>query len=67
LGDTKSSILKAITDNNKISITQLAQQFSLSTTAIEKQIAQLKQADLLERVGSAKGGHWVVKLRGDKK
>ncbi|MGZ8548919.1 MAG: RNA-binding domain-containing protein [Sulfuricurvum sp.] len=61
LGETKARILEAITSNPKIAITQLAQHIGISTTAIENNIAQLKQARRLERIGSAKGGYWQVK------
>lgn len=54
-------ILALIQQEPKISAKTLAEQLGLSSRAIEKQIAQLKQQGKLERIGPAKGGHWKVK------
>jgi ATP-dependent DNA helicase RecG len=32
----------------------------ISSRAVEKRLAQLKDARVIKRVGSAKGGHWEV-------
>jgi ATP-dependent DNA helicase RecG len=61
LGDTQQNILTLMQNNPKISITALASELSISTTAIEKHIKTLKEQSYLKRVGSAKGGHWDVK------
>jgi len=49
-------------NNPKISITALASELGISTTAIEKHITRLKEQNIIKRVGSAKGGHWEVIL-----
>jgi ATP-dependent DNA helicase RecG len=33
----------------------------ISTTAVENNIAKLKEKGLLERAGTAKGGRWEIK------
>jgi ATP-dependent DNA helicase RecG len=47
-------------DNEDITIAQLADKVSISTTAIDKNIIKLKELGLLRRVGPDKGGHWEV-------
>ena len=42
-------------------IPKLAVALDLSTRAIEKQIAKLKESGHLIRVGSRKDGHWEMK------
>lgn len=61
LGNTQQNILALMQNNPKISITALASELGISTTAIEKHIKTLKGQSYLKRVGSAKGGYWDVK------
>ncbi len=44
-----------------MTISRLAESLSISTRAVEKQIANLKERKLLERIEPAKGGYWNVK------
>ena len=39
----------------------IAEEIGVSSRTVEKGIHKLKDAGLIERVGAAKGGHWVVK------
>ena len=59
-GENQIKILDLINRNSNISIPQIANELSLTTRAIEKNIAKLKQKELLKRIGPAKGGHWEV-------
>ena len=43
-----------------ITIKQMAENLSLSTRAIEKQIAKLREKNLLSRDGADNGGSWVI-------
>ena len=43
-----------------MTIPDLAEAVGLSTRAVEKQIAKLRQEGRLRRVGSKKSGHWEV-------
>ena len=46
-----------------ISKKEMAEKLGISTTAIDKNINQLKKKGLLLRVGPDKGGHWdAVKI-----
>lgn len=61
-GSEKSSekILKLVSNNNQMTIAELAQAVGISTRAVEKQISKLKSSKQLERVGGDKGGYWKV-------
>jgi len=44
----------------KITIPELSDKIRISATAVEKNIAKLKQRDLLKRIGPDKGGYWEI-------
>ncbi|MCG3688416.1 RNA-binding domain-containing protein [Aliarcobacter butzleri] len=60
LGETQQNIIKLMQNNPKIAITALASELGISTTAIEKHIKILKKQNIIQRIGSAKGGHWEI-------
>jgi ATP-dependent DNA helicase RecG len=62
IGSEKSSekILEIIRTNKYISARKIAEKLCISSRAVEKQIARLKNDGLLKRVGSAKGGWWEI-------
>ena len=43
-----------------MTIPELAVELKVTTRAVEKQIARLRDAERLRRIGPAKGGHWEV-------
>ncbi len=47
-------------DNSKISILDLSKELGISSTAIEKNIAKLKEKGILERIGRTKAGYWKI-------
>ncbi len=47
-------------ENSDITILSLAKKLDISTRAIEKQIAKLKQQGKNKRIGLDKGGYWEV-------
>jgi ATP-dependent DNA helicase RecG len=59
LGNTKELILAEMKTNPKISGAQLAELLDISTTAVEKNIKQLREDGLVKRVGGTRG-HWEV-------
>jgi Fic family protein len=59
--NTEDKILLYLKENPTATIKRLAEILDLSTRAIEKQIAKLKTEGRLERIGSARKGHWKVK------
>ncbi|PIW99597.1 MAG: transcriptional regulator, partial [Ignavibacteria bacterium CG_4_8_14_3_um_filter_37_9] len=64
-GSEKSSekssekIVKLIGENPKITIPELSKALGISTRAVEKQIANLRQAKMIDRVGSTRG-YWKI-------
>ncbi len=57
---TDALILAQLSSVPSMTILELAAELNLSTRAVEKQIAKLKQSGRLSRVGSRKDGHWKV-------
>jgi len=47
-------------DNPRVSKKAMAHSLGISTPAIDKNLAKLKQKGILRRVGPAKGGHWEM-------
>lgn len=60
LTDNRVNIIKAIHENGKVSKRELEDKIGLSATAIDNNLDALKDLGLIERVGSAKGGHWKI-------
>ncbi|WP_417775498.1 Fic family protein [Stutzerimonas xanthomarina] len=58
--ETADRILALLRIDPSLSARKLAEHLGLSARAIELQLARLKAAGKLERIGSAKGGHWQV-------
>ncbi len=54
-------VLSLIAEDSSITIDQLAQMCEVSDKTIKRDIAKLKEQDVLERQGSLKSGSWIVK------
>jgi ATP-dependent DNA helicase RecG len=61
-GSEKSSekILRFMKQNPLVSAAEMAEMLSLTSRAVEKQIAQLKKQGRVKRDGADKGGRWLV-------
>ena len=57
---TVEKILDIITNNPKITQTELAEMTGLTRRGIEWNLSKLKEQGLIERIGSPKGGYWKV-------
>ncbi len=59
-GSEKSSekILDLIKENKSISAREMAEIIGISSRAVEKQLALLREKGSIKRVGGAKGGYW---------
>ena len=57
---SSGKILEMMKTNRFVTIAELAEHMEISTRAVEKQIANLKDENRIRRVGGAKGGHWEV-------
>jgi len=60
-------ILQLLRGHPQMSIPELSAQIGISTRAIEKNIKTLQSKGQLQRIGSAKGGHWQVLESNDEK
>jgi ATP-dependent DNA helicase RecG len=60
--ETQRAIIKMMLEQPSISAKTIAQKVGMTSRGIQKNINTLKKAGLVERIGAAKGGHWVVKL-----
>ncbi len=58
--ETSSRLLTLLRQSPTQTARQLAAQLGLSQRAVELQLAKLKSAQRLRRVGPNKGGHWEV-------
>ncbi len=59
LGNTKGRILVEMKSNPEVSGAQLAEILEISTTAVERNIKQLRDDGLIKRIGGTRG-HWEV-------
>ncbi|MEC9320101.1 MAG: HTH domain-containing protein, partial [Pseudomonadota bacterium] len=57
---TARKVLFLVNKERGISAQRIAELLGLSSRAVEKQFARLKQQGKLERVGSPRGGYWRV-------
>jgi len=60
LGENQKRILQLLSSNPLLTIKELADVLGISTTAVENNLARLKQKKKLARIGGDKGGHWEV-------
>ena len=60
--EVQRTIIKLMCEQPAISAKAIAENVGMSSRGVQKNIDALKKAGLVERVGAAKGGHWVVKL-----
>jgi ATP-dependent DNA helicase RecG len=60
--ETQRKILKLMLLNPTISAKTMANAIGIAPRNVEANISSLKKTGIVERVGSAKGGRWVVKL-----
>ncbi|MCD6179130.1 MAG: winged helix-turn-helix transcriptional regulator [Bacteroidales bacterium] len=57
---TENIILKEIENNNKITTNELAKRLNLTRRTIARYISNLKEQDVLKRIGPDKGGYWKI-------
>ena len=61
INEVQKEILAQMRGNPKITAKILSEMLGIAERNVKNHIKTLKQAELIERVGSAKGGHWVAK------
>lgn len=57
------AILKAIHKNSEIKFAKLSKEIKLGKTTINNNIQELKELELLQRVGSERKGYWSVSTK----
>jgi len=60
LTENQQAILKYIKEDNKISANKLSKNIGISQRKIEDNILKLKNKKRIKRVGSPRGGHWLI-------
>ena len=60
LGKNEKQVLFILESNKFTTIKELSLSLKISTTAVENNLAKLKQKGMIQRVGSAKAGHWEI-------
>jgi ATP-dependent DNA helicase RecG len=58
---TYEKIMAIMRSNPSVSAKTIGEQIGITTRGVEKSIRSLKELGLIERVGSARSGYWVVK------
>ena len=58
--NTQKAIIRLITENNTITIAELAKKIKVNVTAINNAIRGLKDGGILTRTGARKNGIWIV-------
>jgi ATP-dependent DNA helicase RecG len=61
LGKTQGRIFQLMLENPKISAKAIAAEIGIAPRNVQTHIPTLKKAGLVEQVGPAKGGRWIVK------
>ena len=64
LNDTQKTILVQMQENPKTSTKDLAEILGIADRNVKNHIKFLKQGGFIERVGSPKGGHWIILREG---
>ena len=59
ISETQQLIILLITENNKISRKEIAEQLKINESAIQKHINTLKRLRIIERIGSTRG-YWMI-------
>jgi ATP-dependent DNA helicase RecG len=61
LNETQNELLKLMIENPQITANQISDKLDINERNVKKNIKALKDADLIDRVGTTRTGHWIVK------
>lgn len=53
-------IILLIKEDPSISASEIAERIGKTPRTVERKISELKQMNILKRIGSPKGGHWEI-------
>lgn len=57
---TSGKIIEMIIENAYVTIPEMANSIGLTERSVERNIHQLQKDGLIQRVGPAKGGYWII-------
>jgi ATP-dependent DNA helicase RecG len=60
-GSSEKKIVELIFGNQSISASEMAEIIGITERAVEKQLAKLKEKDIIVRIGPDRGGYWKIK------
>ena len=58
--NSREKIISLLREDGRLSAVALAEKIGITAKAVEKHLARLKADGTIQRIGPAKGGHWVV-------
>ena len=61
-GGSSEKIVELIFGDQYISASEMAEIIGITERAVEKQLARLKEKDIVDRVGPDKGGYWEINV-----
>ena len=59
-GDTKQLLLGLLLHNPQLTVKQISDKMKINERNVKKNIIALKEAGMLERIGSTRKGYWLV-------
>ena len=62
VNDTQNQILNLLTLNPRMTVKAISAELEINERNVKKNIKVLKDAGYIERVGSDRSGHWIVKM-----
>ena len=54
------TVFDLIKANKKITVSKIAKELNVNKKTVKRDIAKLKQKELLKKIGPAKGGYWKI-------
>ena len=61
INDTQNKILSVICQNNYITQKEIANKLNITLRTVERNINNLKQIGIIEKIGAKKNGYWKIK------
>ena len=61
-GGSSERIVELIFADHYVSASEMAEILGITARAVEKQLANLKEKDIITRVGPDKGGYWKINM-----
>ena len=60
ISENQMKIVELMNQDSSISALQISKEIGISQRKTQENIAKLKELEVIERIGSAKGGYWKV-------